>query len=482
MSEQYDVIVIGAGPGGYVAAIRCAQLGLKTACVEKWLDDDGKQVLGGTCLNVGCIPSKALLDSSHRYVEAKSHFDEHGISVGAVAIDVAKMQQRKQKVVAQLTGGIAGLFKANGVTAIKGAGRLLASKKVEVTDAGGAQTVHQAEHVILATGSVPVQIPPAPLTDNVIVDSTGALAFTAVPKRLGVIGAGVIGLELGSVWSRLGAEVVVLEAMEDFLPMVDRQIAKEAQKLLKKQGLDIRLGTKVSATEVKKGKAAKVTVSYTDKDGDKQEVFDKLIVAVGRKPVTANLLAADSGVNLDERGFIFVNDYCATDAPGVYAVGDIVRGPMLAHKAMEEGVMVAERIAGQKTQVNYDTIPSVIYTHPEVAMVGRNEEQLKADGVEYNVGVCPFVANGRALAGSDSDGMVKILADSKTDRILGCHIIGPSAADLAQQVVIAMEFGASAEDLGLTMFGHPTVSEALHEAALAVNGHAIHMANRKKRK
>ena len=482
MSEQYDVIVIGAGPGGYVAAIRCAQLGLKTACVEKWLDDDGKQVLGGTCLNVGCIPSKALLDSSHRYVEAKSHFDEHGISVGAVAIDVAKMQQRKQKVVAQLTGGIAGLFKANGVTAIKGAGRLLAGKKVEVTDAAGAQAVYQAEHVILATGSVPVQIPPAPLTDNVIVDSTGALAFTAVPKRLGVIGAGVIGLELGSVWSRLGAEVVVLEAMEDFLPMVDRQIAKEAQKLLKKQGLDIRLGTKVSATEVKKGKAAKVTVSYTDKDGDKQEVFDKLIVAVGRKPVTANLLAADSGVNLDERGFIFVNDYCATDAPGVYAVGDIVRGPMLAHKAMEEGVMVAERIAGQKTQVNYDTIPSVIYTHPEVAMVGRNEEQLKADGVEYNVGVCPFVANGRALAGSDSDGMVKILADSKTDRILGCHIIGPSAADLAQQVVIAMEFGASAEDLGLTMFGHPTVSEALHEAALAVNGHAIHMANRKKRK
>lgn len=482
MSEQYDVIVIGAGPGGYVAAIRCAQLGLKTACVEKWLDDDGKQVLGGTCLNVGCIPSKALLDSSHRYVEAKNHFDEHGISVGTVALDVEKMQQRKQKVVAQLTGGIAGLFKANGVTAIKGAGKLLAGKKVEVTDAAGVQVVYQAEHVILATGSVPVQIPPAPLTDNVIVDSTGALAFTAVPKRLGVIGAGVIGLELGSVWSRLGAEVVVLEAMEDFLPMVDRQIAKEAQKLLKKQGLDIRLGTKVSATEVKKGKAAKVTVSYADKDGDKQEVFDKLIVAVGRKPVTANLLAADSGVSLDERGFIFVNDYCATDAPGVYAVGDIVRGPMLAHKAMEEGVMVAERIAGQKTQVNYDTIPSVIYTHPEVAMVGRNEEQLKADGVEYNVGVCPFVANGRALAGSDSDGMVKILADSKTDRILGCHIIGPSAADLAQQVVIAMEFGASAEDLGLTMFGHPTVSEALHEAALAVNGHAIHMANRKKRK
>lgn len=482
MSEKFDVIVIGAGPGGYVAAIRSAQLGLKTACVEKWIDGSGKPVLGGTCLNVGCIPSKALLDSSYKYAEAQSHLDVHGISTGTVKIDVPTMIGRKDKVVSQLTGGIAGLFKANGVAVLQGSGKLLAGKKVEVTAADGKATVYDADNVILAAGSVPVDIPPAPLEDGVVVDSTGALALTEVPKRLGVIGAGVIGLELGSVWSRLGSEVVVIEAMEQFLPAIDRQIAKEAQKILGKQGLDIRLGAKVKATSVKKGKQAKVTVSYTDAEGDKEEVFDKLIVAVGRKPLTAGLLAAGSGVQLDERGFIFVNDYCATVVPGVYAIGDIVRGPMLAHKASEEGVMVAERIAGQKTQMNYDTIPSVIYTHPEIACVGKNEEQLKAAGVNYEVGVFPFVANGRALAGNDAEGMVKLLADSKTDRILGCHIIGPSAADIAQQVVIAMEFGSSAEDLALTVFGHPTVSEALHEAALAVHGHAIHIANRKKRK
>ena len=482
MSDKFDVIVIGAGPGGYVAAIRCAQLGLKTACVEKWLSDDGKPVLGGTCLNVGCIPSKALLDSSHKYVEAKDHFDVHGISTGTVKIDVEKMLQRKAAIVGQLTGGIGGLFKANGVHLLQGTGKLLAGKKVEVTNAAGEQTVYDADNVILAAGSVPVEIPPAPLEEGIVVDSTGALEFDKVPKRLGVIGAGVIGLELGSVWSRLGAEVVVLEAMDQFLPMVDRVVAREAQKILSKQGLDIRLGARVTGTELKKGKAAKVTVNYSDSEGEKSETFDKLIVAVGRKPMTAHLLSGDCGVALDERGFIFVNDYCATDAPGIYAIGDIVRGPMLAHKASEEGVMVAERIAGQKPQMNYETIPSVIYTHPEIAFVGKNEEQLKAEGVEYNVGMFPFAASGRALAANDAEGMVKMIADAKSDRILGCHIIGPNAADLIQQVVIAMEFGSTAEDIGLTVFGHPTLSEAVHEAALAIHGHAIHIANRKKRK
>lgn len=482
MSEKFDVIVIGAGPGGYVAAIRCAQLGLKTACVEKWIDEKSKTVLGGTCLNVGCIPSKALLDSSFKYKEAKEHFADHGIDVPKINIDIKKMLERKQGIVSQLTGGIAGLFTGNGVTTIQGTGKLLAGKKVQVISAEGKDTIYEASHVILASGSMPVNIPPAPLVDNVVVDSTGALSFAEVPKRLGVIGAGVIGLELGSVWSRLGAEVVMLEAMDTFLCTLDKGIAKEAKKILTKQGLDIRLGARVTATEVKKGKSAKVMVTYTDAEGEKKEEFDKLIVAVGRKPVTAGLLAADSGVNFDERGFIFVNDWCETEAPGVYAVGDIVRGPMLAHKASEEGVMVAERIAGQKTQVNYATIPGVIYTHPEIASVGKTEEQLKVEGVEYNVGSFSFAANGRALASGDNEGMVKMLADAKSDRILGCHIVGPSAADLAQQIVIAMEFGASAEDIGLTMFGHPTLSEAVHEAALAVNGHAIHAVNRKKRK
>lgn len=483
MSEKYDVIVIGSGPGGYVAAIRAAQLGLKTACVEKWVDDKKKSVLGGTCLNVGCIPSKALLDSSHRFYDANEHFDEHGIKASSVKIDVKKMLERKNDIVTQLTSGVAGLFKGNGVTTIQGTGKLLAGKKVEVTDAKDKKTIYEAENVILASGSVPVEIPPAALDDaGTIVDSTGALAFDKVPKRLGVIGAGVIGLELGSVWSRLGSEVVVLEAMDDFLPAMDKMIAKDAQKTLTKQGLDIRLGARVTGTEVKGGKAKSVTVSYTDKDGEQSETFDKLIVCVGRKPVTQNLFNQDTGVTMDERGFISVNDYCKTGAPGVYAIGDIVRGPMLAHKASEEGVMVAERIAGQKPQVNYDTVPSIIYTHPEIAAVGKTEEQLKSDGVDYEVGSFPFAANGRALASGDGSGMVKLLADSKTDRILGCHIIGPNAGDIAQQAVVAMEFGASAEDLALTMFAHPTVSEALHEAALDLHGHAIHKISRKKRK
>ncbi|PLW83279.1 dihydrolipoyl dehydrogenase [Kineobactrum sediminis] len=477
--SDYDVVVIGSGPGGYVAAIKAAQLGLSTACVEEWLDDDGKVRLGGTCLNVGCIPSKALLDSSQKFVEAKEHLGVHGITVKSAEMDVPAMLARKNKIVDQLTGGISGLFKHNGVTPIQGRGKVLAGAKVEVTDREGKVSILDAGNVIIAAGSVPIAIGPAPIDNDCIVDSTGALEFTEVPTRLGVIGAGVIGLELGSVWARLGAEVVMLEALDELLPMMDSQVAKEAGKIFRKQNLDIRLGARVTGTEVKDGK---VSVTFTAGGEEHVEVFDKLIVSVGRRPRTEDLLATDCGVTLDERGFIYVNDYCATEAPHVYAVGDVVRGLMLAHKGSEEGVMVAERIAGKPAQVNYDCIPSVIYTHPEVAAVGKTEQQLKSDGISYKAGVFPFAASGRAMAANDTDGIVKILADKETDRVLGCHIVGPSAADLVQQVVIAMEFGASSEDLALTVFAHPTLSETVHEAALAVNGHAIHIANRKQRK
>jgi dihydrolipoamide dehydrogenase len=478
MSEKYDVVVIGSGPSGYVAAIRAAQLGLGTAVVEEWVDDKGRTTLGGTCLNVGCIPSKALLDSSQKYTEARDRFAAHGIVVGEATVDVAAMQARKAKIVDQLTGGIAGLFKHNGVSLIQGRGKVIAGANVEVTAPDGEVSVVEAGSVIIAAGSEPMTIPPAPIDDEYIVDSTGALAFTDVPGRLGVIGAGVIGLELGSVWGRLGAEVILLEALDEFLPMMDAQVAKEAGKIFRKQGLDIRLGCRVTEARVDGGK---VHVRFDSAAGEHEEVFDKLIVSVGRRPRTRDLLADDSGVTLDERGFIFVNDQCVTEAPNVYAVGDVVRGPMLAHKGSEEGVMVAERIAGRPAQVNYDCIPSIIYTHPEIAAVGRTEQELKSDGVPYKSGVFPFAASGRALAADDSEGMVKIIAHAETDRILGCHIVGPSAADLAQQVLIAMEFGSSAEDLALMVFGHPTLSEAVHEAALAVDGHAIHVANRKKR-
>ncbi|SDU09607.1 dihydrolipoyl dehydrogenase [Halopseudomonas salegens] len=478
MSKKFDLIVIGAGPGGYVGAIRAAQLGMSVACVEKYTDKDDKLALGGTCLNVGCIPSKALLDSSWKFHEAQEGFKIHGIEAKGVSIDVKAMIERKDKIVKQLTGGVAALFKASGVTSIEGHGKLLAGKKVEVTGPDGETEVYEAENVMLASGSRPIEIPPTPLTDDIIVDSTGALDFTSVPKKLGVIGAGVIGLELGSVWRRLGSEVVVFEAQEQFLGLADEQIAKEAHKTFTKQGLQIRLGARVTGSEIKR---KQVTVFFTDAEGEQQLTFDKLIVAVGRRPYTENLLAADCGVDKDERDIIFVDDYCATSVPGVYAVGDMVRGAMLAHKASEEGVMVAERIAGQKTAMNYDLVPSVIYTHPEIAWVGKNEQQLKSEGVEYKVGVFPFAASGRAMAANDTGGMVKMLADAKTDRVLGVHVIGPAAAELVQQGAIGMEFGTSAEDLGMMVYSHPTMSEALKEAALAVNGHAIHVANRKKR-
>ncbi|MET1076477.1 MAG: dihydrolipoyl dehydrogenase [Pseudomonas sp.] len=478
MTQKFDVVVIGAGPGGYVAAIRAAQLGLKTACIEKYQDKQGKVALGGTCLNVGCIPSKALLDSSFKFHEAQHGFAVHGISTKDVSIDVPAMVGRKDQIVKNLTGGVATLFKANGVTLLEGHGKLLANKQVEVTGTDGKTQVVEATHVIIASGSKPIDIPPALVNQDTIVDSTGALDFQSVPKKLGVIGAGVIGLELGSVWARLGAEVVVLEALDKFLPAADEQIAKEALKILNKQGLNIRLGARVTGSEVKK---KQVTVNFTDADGEQQMTFDKLIVSVGRRPVTTDLLASDSGVDLDERGFIFVDGQCLTSVPGVYAIGDVVRGPMLAHKASEEGVMVAERIAGHKAQINYDLVPSVIYTHPEIAWVGKTEQQLKAEGVAVNVGTFPFAASGRAMAANDTAGLVKVIADAQTDRVLGVHVIGPAAAELVQQGVIGMEFGTSAEDLGMMVFSHPTMSEALHEAALAVNGHAIHIANRKKR-
>ncbi len=483
MSTKYDVIVIGSGPAGYVAAIRAAQLGLKTACIEKWRNKEGKGVNGGTCLNVGCIPSKALLDSSHKFKEAKTDFGIHGISAKDVTMDVPTMIERKDAVVRQLTGGVAGLFMANKVTSLFGTGKLLAGRKVQFTDNEGKEEILEADHVLLASGSTPVAIPVAPVDGDVIVDSTGALDFQSVPKRLGVIGAGVIGLELGSVWARLGAQVVCLEAMDKFLAMMDQQISKEAQKILTRQGLDIRLSCRVTGTAVKgSGDQKEVEVTYLDKDGKEQkETFDKLIVCVGRRPYTDGLLAPDSGVKMDERGSIYVNDLCSTSAPGVYAVGDVVRGPMLAHKGSEEGIMVVERIAGHKTVMNYDIIPNVIYTHPEIASVGKTEEQLKAAGEKYKVGTFPFAASGRALAANEKDGLVKIIAHEESDRILGCHIVGPSAADLVQQVAIAMEFGTSAEDIGMMVFAHPTLSEAVHEAALAVNGHAIHIANRKRK-
>lgn len=477
--SKFDVIVIGGGPAGYHAAIRAAQLGLSTACIDKWINKEGDPAFGGTCLNVGCIPSKALLNTSHKFYEASEEFASLGIKTTGVKIDVPAMIQSKDQVVSNLTKGVAGLLKSNGVKAYEGAAKLLIGRKVEVTTHDGKIESLEAEHIIIATGSVPVNIPPCPLEGEIVVDSTGALDFQAVPKRLGVIGAGVIGLELGSVWNRLGSEVVILEALEDFLPMADHQVAKETAKQFKKQGMDIRLGTRVTGSEIK-GK--KVTVTYSDNEGEKTEVFDHLIVAVGRRPFTEGLLAADSGVDLDERGFIYVNDLCETNAPGVFAVGDVVRGPMLAHKGMEEGIMVAERIAGQKPMVNYDLVPSVIYTHPEVAWVGKTENELKAAGESYEVGSFPMAASGRAMASHDTAGLIKVIADSETDRILGVHMVGGHVSELIAEAVIAMEFGASAEDLGLIMFAHPTLSEGLHEAALSVAGHAIHVANRKRKK
>jgi dihydrolipoamide dehydrogenase len=472
--KTYDVVVIGGGPAGYPAAIRAAQLGLSAVCIDDWKNEEGQRLFGGTCLNVGCIPSKALLESSELYHRAETEFSQHGIKVGGLGLDLATMQSRKTGIVKQLTAGIEAMFKASGVAAIKGRGKLLAGNRVEVQTDEGVQTL-SAGHVVLATGSVPIELAIAKFDGKRIVDSTGALAFTSVPKRLGVIGAGVIGLELGSVWRRLGSEVVILEALDTFLYMADQQVAKEALRHLKKQGLDIRLGAKVTGAQVQ---GDVVNVSY-DMGGQAQQVeVDVLVVAVGRRPVTAGLLAPDTGVTLDKRGFIEVDEKCRTAVPRVWAVGDVVRGPMLAHKGMEEGVMVAELIAGHVSEMNYKTIPSVIYTAPEIAWVGQTEAEVQKTGRPYKVGTFPFAANGRAKGMQQAIGLVKLIADQEHDDILGVHIVGPVAGELIAEAVLAMEFSASAEDLQRTIHAHPTLSEALHEASLAADKRAIHGINR----
>jgi dihydrolipoamide dehydrogenase len=475
MSKSFDVIVIGAGPAGYIAAIRAAQHGMKVACIDGWENYDGSNAFGGTCLNAGCIPSKAMLESSELFHRAGHEFDKHGIKISKPKLDLATMQKRKAGIVRQLTGGIAGLFKANKVEGLVGNGKLLQGKKVEFTPVKGSKQTLEAKHVILASGSTPIELKAAKFDGEKIVDSWGALEFKEVPKKLGVIGAGVIGLELGSVWGRLGAEVTILEAMDDFLFMADRDIAKEAAKQFKKQGLDIKLGAKMTSAKVgSKG----VKVEYENKDGKQSLDVDKLVVAVGRRPFTDDLLASDSGVQLDERGFIKVDHECRTNVPGVYAVGDCVRGPMLAHKGSEEGVMAADLIAGEVAEVNYDVIPSVIYTAPEIAWVGKTEQEVKESGRQYKTGSFPFAASGRAKAMEQTAGMVKIISAVDDDEVLGVHIIGPMAGELISEAVLAMEFSASTEDIQRTVHAHPSLAEAMHEASLAVDNRALNFTNR----
>jgi dihydrolipoamide dehydrogenase len=472
---SYDVIVIGAGPAGYPCAIRAAQNGLKVVCVDEWKNRDGTHAYGGTCLNAGCIPTKALLESTELYHRAQSEFAVHGISAGSLAFDVATMQKRKAKIVKASTQGVAALFKSAGVTALQGHGRLLAGNRVEITAFDGKKTELAAKHVVLASGSVPMELRSVPFDGKDIVDSWGALDLDAVPKRLAVIGAGVIGLELGSVWRRLGAEVVVLEALEQFLFMADQQVAKEALKHFRKQGLDIRLGAKVGGMErVKEG----VILKYEDASGAKTVTVDKVVVAIGRRPYTHDLVGGGTGVELDERGFIKVDHECRTGVANVWAVGDAVRGPMLAHKGKEEGVMVGDLIAGRVSEVNYKVIPSVIYTAPEIAWVGQTEDDVKKTGRAYKVGSFPFLASGRARAMEATAGFCKVISATDDDEILGVHIVGPMAGELIAEAVLALEYSASTEDLQRTIHAHPTLSEALHEAALAADKRAIDMPNR----
>ena len=477
-NKQFDVVVIGGGPGGYVAAIRAAQLGFSTACVEaeSYADPKGEVRLGGTCLNVGCIPSKALLRSSELFDEANHAFVMHGISASDVKMDVGTMVRRTDTIVTQLTGGIKGLFKKNKVTLLAGlgsfAGRENEMWQIAVAAKDGSTEVVDAKHVIVATGSSPRHLEGIPVDNKVICDNVGALSFDSVPKRLGVIGAGVIGLELGSVWKRLGSDVTIIEALPDFLAGADPTVAKEAWKVFtQKQGLKINLGVKINA--VKTGKKG-VTVDYEMGDGAYTLECDRLIVSVGRVPNTQGLGADNVGLKLDDRGRIEVNDHCQTNLENVWAVGDVIRGPMLAHKGMEEGVMVAELIAGQAGHVNYDAIPYVIYTHPEIAWVGKTETQLKNEGVEFRAGQIPFLANGRALGQGDTTGFVKMLACAKTDRVLGVHVIGANASELISEAVVAMEFGAASEDIARICHAHPTLSEVMHEAALAVDKRPLH--------
>jgi len=473
MSKNFDVVVIGGGPGGYIAAIRAAQLGFATACIDDWKNKDGGPAPGGTCTNVGCIPSKALLQSSENYEHAGHHFAAHGIEVKGLSLDLAKMLGRKDTVVRQNNDGILFLFKKNKITFFHGRGSFAGRGEagIEIKVSGAAEDTLTARHVIVATGSNARPLPGVEFDEKRILSNDGALAIPEVPKRLGVIGAGVIGLEMGSVWRRLGADVTLLEALPAFLGAVDEQIAKEASRLFGRQGLKIQLGVKIDKVSVeKKGKAEEVRVEYLDAKGELQTLaVDRLIVSIGRVPNTTGLNPQAIGLALDERGFVVVDDECRTSVPNVWAVGDVVRGPMLAHKAEEEGVAVAERIAGQNGHVNFNTIPWVIYTSPEIAWVGQTEQQLKAAGRAYRAGTFPFAANGRARALGDTSGMVKFLADAVTDEILGVHIVGPYASELIAEAVVAMEFRASSEDIARICHAHPSLAEATKEAALAVD-------------
>ncbi len=473
MSKEFDVVVIGSGPGGQIAAIRAAQLGFNTACIDEWKNEKGGPAPGGTCTNVGCIPSKALLQSSEHFEQASHHFADHGIAVTGLSVDIAKMLARKATVVKQNNDGILYLYRKNKITFFHGRGSFVkaSDKGYEIAVAGDKPDSMVAKHVIVATGSNPRALPGAAFDEETILSNDGALRIPAIPKALGVIGAGVIGLELGSVWRRLGSEVTILEALPAFLGTVDEQVAKEAQKALTKQGLKISLGVKIS--EVKSGKGG-VIVSYADAAGKEQKLeVDKLIVSIGRVPNTIGLNADAVGLKLDERGFIAVDGDCKTNLPNVWAIGDVVRGPMLAHKAEEEGSAVAERIAGQHPHVDFNTVPSVIYTSPEIASVGQTEQQLKASGRAYKAGTFPFMANGRARALGDTTGLAKVIADAKTDEVLGVHIVGPMASELIAEAVMAMEFKASSEDIGRICHAHPTLSEATKEAALAVEKRAL---------
>ena len=466
MAQSFDVVVIGGGPGGYIAAIRAAQLGLKTACIDEWKSADGKPALGGTCTNIGCIPSKALLQSSENFEQAGHGFADHGVKVKGVELDLAQMMKRKDGVVKASNDGVTYLFKKNKVTFFHGRGTFVTPNEVKV----GAETL-SAKNVIVATGSVPRALPGAPFDEKLVLSNDGALSIPDVPKRLGIVGAGVIGLEMGSVWRRLGSEVTILEALPAFLGAADEQVAKEAAKIFAKQGLKIQLGVKISGVKTGKG----VTVEYADAEGNTQTAaFDRLIVSIGRVANTEGLNAEGAGLKL-ERGFVAVDAECRTGVPGVWAIGDVVRGPMLAHKAEEEGVAVAERIAGQHPHVDFNTIPWVIYTTPEIAWVGRTEQQLKAEGVAYKAGMFPFMANARARALGDTSGFVKYLADAKTDAILGVHIIGAYASELIAEAVVAMEFRASSEDIGMICHAHPSLSEAMKDAALAVDKRALNI-------
>jgi dihydrolipoamide dehydrogenase len=474
MSSVYDVAVIGAGPGGYVAAIRCAQLGLKTVCIDAWTNAAGKPTLGGTCLNVGCIPSKALLETSEQYSHLQHGLGEHGIAVKGASLDISQMQARKDKIVEKSTAGIAFLFRKNKVDSKLGSGRFVRADEnclLEIVNGSEREEI-TARFVIIATGSVPASLPQFPVDGERVLDNAGALNFQKPPKRLGIIGAGVIGLELGSVWHRLGSEVTLFEPHHTFLAMADTQVATEAWKLFtKSQGLAIKLDTKPVSMQVGKGG---VSVEYQDSQGAQRFECDKLLVAAGRVPNTAGINAEAVGLKRDARGFIEVDAHCRTVLPNVYAIGDCVRGPMLAHKASEEGLAVAERIAGQQPEVNYATIPSVIYTAPEIAWVGQTEQALKASGTAIRKGIFWFMANGRAQALGETQGFVKVLADDQTDRILGVHMIGPRVSELLGEAVVAMEFAAAAEDLARICHAHPTLSEALHEAALAAMGRPLH--------